>query len=296
MGAAAHGVSAHKRNSCRRHFLYGKHYARDFVSVTFGDGGIGKSALKLVEILAMITGRNLIGITPTERVRCFYWNGDDPLVEVERRIHAVAKYFAIDLDELIREGWLFIGTSDDYPLIVAESHNGNIRITPHAVDDVCKMIVDNGIGFGAFDPIKSLHRLPENNTTEMDVVAEVFKIVAARTHVAIGLEHHVRKPAQGQTEVTSNDGRGSNALVNKIRLSRVLNVMSPAQAEQAGIPEDKRRFHFRADSGKLQHRAAAGRHLVQADQCAVGKRRRHRRPRSVEVSQPLRHHQRRTDA
>src|SRR5262245_18385875 len=91
-----------------RKFLYGKHYARDFVSATIGDGGIGKSALKLVEILALATGRDLVGIMPTERVRCLYWNGDDPLVEVERRIHAVAQHFRIDLERLIEDGWLFI--------------------------------------------------------------------------------------------------------------------------------------------------------------------------------------------
>ena len=41
------------------------------------------------EFLAIATGRNLLGITPHERTRVLYWNGDDPLVEVERRISAI---------------------------------------------------------------------------------------------------------------------------------------------------------------------------------------------------------------
>jgi len=70
----------------RRQFLYGYYYARGVLSATVADGGMGKSILKLAEILAMITGRHLLGITPRERVRCFYWNGDDPHDEIERRI------------------------------------------------------------------------------------------------------------------------------------------------------------------------------------------------------------------
>ena len=72
----------------RRVFLYGHCYARGFVSVTIADGGVGKSLLKIVECLACATGRPLLGITPTERIRVLYWNGDDPYVEIERRIHA----------------------------------------------------------------------------------------------------------------------------------------------------------------------------------------------------------------
>ena len=41
------------------------------------------------------------------------------------------------------------------------------------------MIEENYIGFAAFDPFKSLHRLPENNATEIDAVADIFNVAAA---------------------------------------------------------------------------------------------------------------------
>jgi hypothetical protein len=233
-----------------REFLYGRHYARDFVSVTIGDGGIGKSALRIAEIIVLASGKPLLDVTPAERVRCLYWNGDDPLVEIERRIHATGQHFGIDVESLIKEGWLYIGTSDQQPLMVGDMHHGSIRINPHALGDICGMIEESGIGFAAFDPFKSLHRLPENNATEIDAIADVFSKAAARTHTAISLDHHIRKPAHGQGEATSADGRGANAMINKARLSRVLNPMTPTLAEQARIPEDQRGFYFRADSGK----------------------------------------------
>src|SRR5262245_54119688 len=85
---------------------------------------VGKSLLRIAEFLAMATGRNLVGIMPTERTRVLYWNGDDPYVEVERRIHAVCEHYNIDLRELTDQGWLFIGSRDKQPLYVAEMHRG----------------------------------------------------------------------------------------------------------------------------------------------------------------------------
>ena len=56
--------------------------------------------------------------------------------------------------------------------------------------------------------------------------------------------------AFGQVEATAADARGATALINKVRLSRVLNFMSPALAMQARIKEGARRRYFRADGGK----------------------------------------------
>src|SRR5262249_33142315 len=80
---------------------------------------------------------------------------------------------------------------------------------------------------------------------------EAFNTIGERTHAAVGLDHHIRKMAFGQAEVTADDARGATALINKVRLSRVLNAMSPALALQAHIKEDDRRRYFRADGGKI---------------------------------------------
>ena len=55
---------------------------------------------------ASTLGHDLPGIKPQERARVLYWNGDDPVEEVERRIHAICEHFEIDGRELFSEGWL----------------------------------------------------------------------------------------------------------------------------------------------------------------------------------------------
>jgi hypothetical protein len=234
----------------RRQFLYGHCYARGFVSATVADGGIGKSILKIAEALSIATGLNLLGLTPTERVRVLYWNGDDPYHEVERRIYAACEHYRIDARQLLDEGWLFVGTRDKQPLCIAEMKGRVATLNQPVIEDICSFIRENNIGFACFDPLRSVHRVPENSNDDMDIIGDAFNVIAERANTAIGLDHHIRKPAFGQGEATTSDARGATALINKVRLSRVCNIMTPQLAEQARVKEDDRRRHFRVDSGK----------------------------------------------
>jgi AAA domain len=49
----------------RREFLYGNRYIRGFVSATVAPGGVGKSSVALVEVVAMAAGRDLLGSAPS---------------------------------------------------------------------------------------------------------------------------------------------------------------------------------------------------------------------------------------
>jgi hypothetical protein len=240
----------------KREFLYGHAYMRGAVSVTIADGGVGKSNLKIAEMLALATGRNLLGVTPTERVPVLYWNGDDPYVEVERRIHACCHQYDIDARQLAEEQFLFIGTHDKQPLVLGETQRSGLVINHVVANEICSFIQQNKIGFAVFDPFKSTHRVSENDNTSIDAVADVFSLIAERTNAAIGLDHHIRKPSFGQGEATTADSRGAIALINKVRLSRVCNVMTASLAEQARIKEEDRWRYFRVDSGKSNYAPA----------------------------------------
>jgi AAA domain len=256
----------------RRVFLYGHYYARGFVSATIADGGIGKSLLKIAEFLACATGLPLLDITPTERTRVLYWNGDDPYVEVERRIHAACQHYDIDLKKLLEERWLFVGTRDKQPLCIAETKGRSVVVNQDTVADICNFIRENDIGLACFDPLKSVHRVPENSNDDMDIIGDAFNVIAEHTNAAIGLDHHIRKMAFGQSEVTAADARGASALINKVRLSRVLNLMTTTLATQARIKEDDRRRYFRADGGKanIAPPAKATWYRIVAVPCANG--------------------------
>src|SRR5262249_31077000 len=48
----------------RRRFIYGRNYVRKFISVDASPGGVGKTSLGIVEGLAIISGRDLLGVMP----------------------------------------------------------------------------------------------------------------------------------------------------------------------------------------------------------------------------------------
>jgi hypothetical protein len=90
----------------RQQFIYGRHYIRQFLSATAAGSGVGKSSLSIAEIVAMTSGRSLLGLQPIEPLRVWYWNGEDPAEEIQRRIEATCLHFGIDPSEI--EGRLMV--------------------------------------------------------------------------------------------------------------------------------------------------------------------------------------------
>ena len=78
-----------------REWVYGNHYQLGIVTGTVGPGGGGKSSLNLVEMVAMATGRNLLGEQPKERLPVWYHNAEDPIDEICRRLAGIIKYHGI---------------------------------------------------------------------------------------------------------------------------------------------------------------------------------------------------------
>ena len=105
-----------------RAWLYGRHYIRKFITGTVAPGGLGKSSLVLTEALALATGRNLLGVAPISAVGVWYWNGEDPPEETERRIAGLCQRFRINPSEF--EGRLFVDSGRNMPITIASMQGG----------------------------------------------------------------------------------------------------------------------------------------------------------------------------
>ena len=113
----------------RRQFVYGRHYARQYLGVTAAQTKVGKSSLDLVEAVAMASGRNLLGVEPVRPMRVWYWNGEDPQEELERRVLAICLHYGIDHREV--EKSLFLDSGRDTEIIVAtQTKTGAVIATP----------------------------------------------------------------------------------------------------------------------------------------------------------------------
>jgi RecA-family ATPase len=200
----------------RRKWLYGRHYIRDFVSQTVAPGGHGKSSLVLVETLAIVANLPLLGVMPHESVPAWYWNGEDPGDELDRRVISAALRHGLDRSQL--EGRLFIDNGRKTKIIIAEQTRQGAKIARPVVDAVIATIRANRIGLMTIDPFVACHSVSENDNPAIEIVAGAWAEIADVTSCAIELVHHPRKTGGG--DVTVEDGRGGSALLAKTRSAR----------------------------------------------------------------------------
>lgn len=229
----------------RRRFLYGTSYIRKFLSVDVAPGGVGKSSLALVELLAIASGKDLLGITPTETGCVWYHNGEDPLEEVDRRIIGAALHF--EIEPAVLETRLFRSSGRDTHLVIAEQQREGAVILKPNVQAVIDTIRQHGILVARFDPFVSTHMVTENDNNAIAAVAREWAQIADITGASIALTHHSRKSNGNQT--TIEDARGAVALIDASRSVRALNSMSEDEAKKAGVTT--RRAYFRVDQGKV---------------------------------------------
>jgi hypothetical protein len=112
----------------RRQFVYGRHLIRGFLSATVAPGGVGKSALSIVEAVAMVSGRSLRGTRPRKPLRVWYWNGEDPAEEIQRRVEATC--LAFDVDPASFEGRLFIDSGRRTEIVLASQGKSGTLLSP----------------------------------------------------------------------------------------------------------------------------------------------------------------------
>lgn len=227
-----------------REWVYGRHLIRRYISTTVAPGGLGKSSLALVEALAMVSGKDLLGERPTEPLRVWYWNGEDPADELQRRVMAVALKYGLERRDIA--GRLFINSGRDTEIVLAQQNRDGVTVAAPVVEAIKATIRENKIDVLVIDPFVSSHRVSENDNGAIDRVAKTWARIAEETNCAVELIHHARKT--NGNEVTIEDSRGAVALLSAARSARTLNGMTKEEAERAGV--ENRRAHFRVDNGK----------------------------------------------
>jgi hypothetical protein len=232
-----------------REWLYGRHYLRGAVGCTIATGGTGKSSLLLAEAVAMATGSKLVGIEPAKRQRVLYWNGEEGSVEIQRRLHAVCQQHRINWQDL--DGWLSFISGLEHPIKLKPNDQSGLK-------DVAAFIENEGIDVAQIDPFVSTHSLPEGDNTSIDNIAKQWAAMANAKACAVDLSHHTRKPPTGVVvDAVAQDARGASALIDAVRIARVLNTMSSDDADLAKVDARERGRYFRIDPGKANYAAAA---------------------------------------
>jgi hypothetical protein len=206
----------------RRQFLYGRHYARKFVSMTVAPGDVGKTSLTLTEAVAMAANMPLLGVHFRQAYRVWYWNGEDPRDEIDRRVLAICEHHKIDQQSLVAN--LFLDSGRNTRIVVAEmTRRSGFKIVVPVKEALIAALIELKIDILIIDPFVKAHRVNENDNMLMDTVATIFADIADAANCCVELVQHTRK-TNGE-EVTLEDARGAGSTTATARMVRTLNRM-----------------------------------------------------------------------
>lgn len=231
-----------------RKWLLGNVYCRTFVSSLLADGGVGKSALRILQALALATGRNLTDEKVFQRCRVLFVSLEDDRDELRRRALAAMLHHGISPEEV--EGWLFLSAPEGKAgkLVTADPRTRRPKVSAMKAE-VDQAIRAHNIDVLILDPLVKAHDVEENDNSAMDVVIQTLSTLAVEHNIAVDVLHHTSKGAADPGN--ADRGRGASAVKNGARLVYTLTQMSMDEAERFGIQEAERRSFVRVDSGKV---------------------------------------------
>ncbi|TYB82304.1 AAA family ATPase [Maritimibacter fusiformis] len=233
-----------------RQWLYGRSVIRGFLSLLVAPGGAGKSALAMLEALAMATGRELLpGEKPVRPLKVLFHNAEDGAEEQQRRLAAAMEHHSVSHADL--GGRLFLTSGREMPLQLARQGHEGPEIVPGVVDWLVTEAQRLRIDVLVLDPLGAMHTLPENSNEAINLLANALREIAERADVAIVLLHHTSKSAAMDMDMAgAGASRGASALVDAVRLQRHIVRMSAKEAGTFGVPQERRRSYFRVETGK----------------------------------------------
>jgi hypothetical protein len=230
-----------------RDWLYGDILLRKFISMTVAPGGVGKSSLVAVETLAQVTGKSLLGEDPSDELRVWLWNLEDPYEETQKKILAAAKHYGVSEAEIGDR--LFMDSGRDQRLVIAEMDRTGPMIVRPVIRALVEQIRLRKIDVVVIDPFVSSHGVPENDNSAMDMVVKEWGRVAEEGNCAVHLVDHTSKA--GSAEVVTDSSRGAKAKTDAARVVRVVNRMTGADGKAFGITDTWRYFNTFNDKANM---------------------------------------------
>jgi hypothetical protein len=230
-----------------RGWLLGNAFCRRFISSVVAEGGVGKSALRLAQLLSLAIGRPLTGEHVFMRCRVLIVSLEDDCHELRRRVRAACLHHGVKQAEL--RSWLYLAAPGvaGGKLVVLDPQGRPVSGALAA--KLARTITERKIDVVSLDPFVKSHSVEENSNSMIDEVVQALAEVATQFDIAIDVPHHA---AKGQPDPgNANRGRGASAMKDAARLVYTLTPMSPEEGQALGLNEADRRRMIRLDSAKV---------------------------------------------
>jgi hypothetical protein len=227
-----------------RGWLLANQFCRRFLSSILAPGGTGKTALRMLQYIALATGRPLTGQHVFRRSRVLMLGFEDDRDEMRRRIRAVCMHHGVDQREL--KGWLFCCAPKGVKLAEMRAGTRQIGLLEKLLREAIGRRKPDVIGF---DPFIRTHALEENDNSAMDFVCDILIKLGIEYDVAIDAPHHTRKGTL--TPGDADTGRGASGMRDAARLVSTLTVMTEDEARMFDVVDVERFDYVRLDPAKV---------------------------------------------
>jgi hypothetical protein len=229
-----------------RQWLLGTNFCRGFLSGLTGAGATGKSAIRLLQLLALGLDRgDLVGERVFHRTRVLVVCLEDDEEEQRRRFTAACKHHGLNPADVV--GWVAYWTPRNLRLLDIDLRG---QVEPGPLGDALKHIIRRlDIGLVTIDPFVKSHGANENDNVLVDRAASLLLQVAFDCGCACDYVHHHKK---GLALAGDKDaGRGASALADASRLVKTATKMSIEEAQEFGVDDFNRKLLVRLDDAKI---------------------------------------------
>ena len=229
-----------------RGWLLGVTFCRKFISGLIAEGGIGKTAIRYAQFLALASNRELTNEHIFKRSRVLIACLEDDLDEVRRRIGAAMIYHNVSPDEV--DGSLFYCCPRG--LTMMKTNKRGIRFKGVLDDELRTTIAKHQIDVVGIDPFIKCSGVDENDNAAIDQVCILLAKIADEHNCVIDLVSHSRK-GTGLPGDADRD-RGASAKKDAGRLMRTVTRMTAEEAKGFGIKDAEEQISLiRVDDAKI---------------------------------------------
>lgn len=237
-----------------REFLYADMLARKYVSMIIAPPGAGKSIFSMqVGVSAASSMAWGDWVPKTGGLNVWVYNNEEGADELMRRLKAIMVSNNISKNDM--RGRFFIDSGEHQSVNIARA-NKDVVIPTADYQAMLNEVIQRKIDILIIDPFAETHSVAENSNDGMKVVTALYRRIAFDANCAVLLIHHAKKWAEGMAG-NADSGRGGGSQIGVVRRAFTLAKMSSDEAEDIGVPKDKRHWYVRFDDAKSNITAPA---------------------------------------
>jgi AAA domain/Bifunctional DNA primase/polymerase, N-terminal/Primase C terminal 1 (PriCT-1) len=207
------------------------------ISFLAGPPGVSKTTLLLMVALALATEREeILGMPVIKRSRVSFWNQEDPIDELQRRIAAICKAFGIRDEELFDENgkpMLYLNSGVDEPFFLATAGERQQVQRGPSVDAMIAEIKANKIDALILDPMVEFHETEESDNGRMRRVMGFAREIMIATGCACHIGTHTRKPDKASSKSYAGDMDVLRGASSQVGAARIVHTLFQASEDDA---------------------------------------------------------------